>query len=125
MSAWVCRGCTAVYSVGAPRCPQCGATDPIKEHEQMAKITVHGGPSDANAEPGPTDTQTLEVTPEEATEEGELLDVVDYNAFTVEELKAELKERKLAVSGSKDELVVRLAENDGEKLQADGDRDAE
>jgi RNA polymerase subunit RPABC4/transcription elongation factor Spt4 len=27
MAVWVCKGCTAAYSVGAPRCPQCGSTE--------------------------------------------------------------------------------------------------
>lgn len=29
MSAQVCRNCTAAYSIGAPRCPQCGANTPL------------------------------------------------------------------------------------------------
>lgn len=46
MAVWVCRDCTAAYSVGAPQCPQCGSTDRIEEEEQnMPKITVAGGPS--------------------------------------------------------------------------------
>jgi hypothetical protein len=24
---WICKACTCRYSVGAPRCPQCGSTD--------------------------------------------------------------------------------------------------
>lgn len=28
---WICKGCTAAYSVGAPACPQCGADDHIDE----------------------------------------------------------------------------------------------
>lgn len=51
MSLQVCTGCTAAYSVGASRCPQCGSTDFIKQGEEqgMAKVTVHGGPTDALA----------------------------------------------------------------------------
>jgi hypothetical protein len=46
MAVWVCKGCTAAYSVGAPRCPQCGSTEYADEEEQnMPKITVAGGPS--------------------------------------------------------------------------------
>ena len=51
MALWECAECTTKYSVGAPECPQCGSdlrvnekTQPPEE-EQMAKITVHGGPS--------------------------------------------------------------------------------
>lgn len=54
MATWECGECTTAYAPGAPRCPQCGATDPIREEEQlrreneeMAKITVAGGASDA------------------------------------------------------------------------------
>jgi hypothetical protein len=57
MAAWQCAECTAVYSVGAPKCPECGSTvrvnentQPPEEGEDMAKITVHGGASDALAD---------------------------------------------------------------------------
>lgn len=46
MAVWICRDCTAAYSVGAPRCPECGSTDYADEEEQnMPKITVASGPS--------------------------------------------------------------------------------
>lgn len=46
MALWICRGCTAAYSVGAPACPQCGSTDHTEEgQDDMPKITVAGGPS--------------------------------------------------------------------------------
>jgi hypothetical protein len=35
MALLACRGCTALYSVGAPACPQCGSHD--YEEEGMAK----------------------------------------------------------------------------------------
>lgn len=48
MAAWVCDSCTAVYSVGAPCCPHCRATDYTEQGEEpMPKITVHGGASNA------------------------------------------------------------------------------
>jgi hypothetical protein len=57
MALWECAECTAKYSVGAPRCPQCGstvrvneATQPLEEEQVMAKVTVHGGASDALAD---------------------------------------------------------------------------
>jgi hypothetical protein len=31
MSAIVCRSCTAAYSIGAPKCPQCGTPAPASE----------------------------------------------------------------------------------------------
>jgi len=50
MALLVCTDCTARYSVGAARCPQCGSTEHVEEgQEPMAKITVHGGPSIAGA----------------------------------------------------------------------------
>jgi len=46
MALWICRDCTAAYSVDAPACPQCGSADRVDEKEQnMPKITVAGGPS--------------------------------------------------------------------------------
>ncbi|MFD5245003.1 hypothetical protein ACFWIW_10690 [Amycolatopsis sp. NPDC058340] len=59
MATWECRECTALYAPGAPACPQCQANDPIQETEQlqreletMPKITVHGGPSNADTGEG-------------------------------------------------------------------------
>jgi hypothetical protein len=49
MALWICTGCTCRYSVGAPRCPQCGSTEHVEEGQDMPKITVHGGPSVAGA----------------------------------------------------------------------------
>lgn len=124
--SWICRKCTAAYAVDAPKCPQCGTNDPIKEDEQLAKerdtmpkTTVHNGASDENAEPGqpghvePDATEETDGTAE--TQETDETEAVDYNAFTVDELRAELGERKLATSGNKPELVERLAENDRAK----------
>ncbi|HWN01346.1 MAG TPA: hypothetical protein VNO54_30205 [Streptosporangiaceae bacterium] len=51
MALWICTGCTCRYSVGAAGCPQCGSTEYVEEGaEDMAKITVHGGPSNAAAD---------------------------------------------------------------------------
>lgn len=50
MALWICTDCTAAYSVGAPKCPQCSSTEHVEEGaEDMPKITVHGGPSIAGA----------------------------------------------------------------------------
>lgn len=46
MAGWVCADCTTVYTVGAPRCPQCQSTDHAELGEEaMPKITVQGGPT--------------------------------------------------------------------------------
>jgi N-acetylmuramoyl-L-alanine amidase CwlA len=57
MALWHCAECTASYSVGAPRCPECGsvvrvneATQLEEEDKDMAKVTVHGGPSNEAAD---------------------------------------------------------------------------
>jgi len=57
VSTWECAECTTKYSVGAPKCPHCGSVVRVDERAQeteeetdMAKVTVHGGASDALAE---------------------------------------------------------------------------
>lgn len=66
MALLVCKGCTARYSVGAPKCPQCGSTECVEEGaEEMAKITVHGGVSNAAAE-----DEAVEVGGEESSPGG-------------------------------------------------------
>jgi hypothetical protein len=57
MALWECADCTTRYAVGAPKCPHCEstmrvneATQPPEEETDMAKITVHGGPTNAAAE---------------------------------------------------------------------------
>jgi len=74
MALWICQGCGAAYSVDAPACPQCGDTDhsnDYEEREPMAKITVHGGPSNADAEvetppePAEAPEPAIDETPEE------------------------------------------------------------
>lgn len=73
MALWECRSCTAAYAPGLPACPQCTATDPIREDEQlrreneeMAKITVAGGASDAVT--GEGIPEPVETTEDETTE---------------------------------------------------------
>lgn len=131
MSAWECRGCTAVYSVGAPRCPQCGTNDPIKEGEQMAKITVAGGPSDATleevvpAESGETTGGPLQplpdVTDDPTLANEEKAAEPDYEKWTVEQLKDQLAERGITKSGKHDELVQRLLEDNERRAKAERD----
>lgn len=75
MALWICIGCTCAYSVGAARCPQCGESDHVEEGAaEMAKITVHGGPSiasekpEAVAEPDVSEEPTAESSEVEETE---------------------------------------------------------
>jgi hypothetical protein len=47
-----CLACTTRFAVGAETCPHCGSTNHVEEGEQMAKNTLHGGPSNKEAPPG-------------------------------------------------------------------------
>lgn len=42
---WTCLECTTRYAWGLRACPHCGSAERLEDG--MAKITVHGGPSDA------------------------------------------------------------------------------
>lgn len=46
---WICFDCSTIYSVGAPACPHCGSIDYVEEGD-VAKITKHGGATNAAAE---------------------------------------------------------------------------
>lgn len=55
MSLWTCSNtaCGCRFAVGLFRCPQCGTVSPqFAKEEEMAKITVGGGVSNADALPG-------------------------------------------------------------------------
>ena len=111
--------------VEVPRlaCAGCGLDMPTvtpwppvteSEDEAMPKITVHGGASNAAAEPEP---ETGEEVPENASspepvEESEAPSASDYEEWTVEELKEQLAVRSLPKSGKRDELVQRLRDDD-------------
>lgn len=47
-----CAGCTTLFAVGLPQCPQCRSTDFAEQGQDMPKITASGGATNA-AEPGP------------------------------------------------------------------------
>jgi hypothetical protein len=48
---WECLSCGCIYAVGLTKCPHClGITYKIAGEQNMPKITVHGGPSNADAE---------------------------------------------------------------------------
>ena len=68
MALWTCTNCTAAYSVGAPQCPHCGATEHIEEGQDMPKITRHEGPSIAGVTGAWSEGETPEAWP--AEEEG-------------------------------------------------------
>ncbi|MEU0465024.1 hypothetical protein ABZ215_13555 [Amycolatopsis sp. NPDC006131] len=47
---WICQECTTAYAVGLLACPHCASTNYLEEGQDMPKITVHGGASNANTE---------------------------------------------------------------------------
>jgi hypothetical protein len=142
MALWVCRTCTAKYSVDAPRCPQCGADDhfedgtqPAEEEEdpEMPKITVHGGATNAADLPAvsvavdggdqcPAVVEEFTVEPSfeplpEAVEGDTTRHVAepDYEGWTVKQLREALANRQppLPTDGLKAELVARLKDAEG------------
>lgn len=68
-----------------------------------------GGSGDDPEAPVPTDPSSA-VT--EASTGSDVDEDAPYSEWSMDELKAELTERKLPVSGKKTELVARLEEND-------------
>lgn len=50
---WICRGCTAAYSVDAAGCPQCGSTEWVEqgspEHIDMVSVLLVDAQEDASA----------------------------------------------------------------------------
>ncbi|WP_027933733.1 hypothetical protein [Amycolatopsis thermoflava] len=47
---WICQECTTAYAVGLLACPHCASTNYLEEGQEMPKITVYGGASNANPE---------------------------------------------------------------------------
>jgi hypothetical protein len=56
VALWQCAECTTRYAVGLPKCPHCESVVRVNENTQpdeeseMAKVTVHGGASNAAAD---------------------------------------------------------------------------
>lgn len=85
----------------------------------MPKITAHGGPSNAAADEG-TGVVVQAPIPVAAEEPAEVETVdysIDYSAWTVKQLVAEIERRNeegasLATTGNKGDLVARLVSDD-------------
>lgn len=110
----------------------------------MARITVAGGPSNAQAQPGepgyvppaeeaadvpvtaadnpPADAQDEPVSSVNDQPEGVNDPAGEHADKPVADLKAELRDRGLPVSGSKADLVQRLVQHD--QVQADAEATA-
>ena len=122
MALLVCNRCTTRFAVGLPYCPQCTSTDCYTEGEEddMAKITVHGGPSNAGEVASPPAAASPATALEAASPEPEAAaEAKGYAASTVEELRDLLRQRELPVSGAKAELVERLEADDQAQAEAD------
>lgn len=99
VSLWVCDDCTTRYAVGLAACPHCGSGDYRPAHEvdrdgpadertedDMPKITVHGGPTNAAAtaeEAAPADEATGDVDQAAAQPAGTLGAVQAHAVGTV------------------------------------------
>lgn len=100
------------------RCRAPMADVETSEEESMAKITVHGGPSNADdpdqvADPeqsaGADALESDNTDPDPDAGDGEQ---VDYETWTVPRLQTELAERGLFTTGKKAELQQRLVDSD-------------
>jgi hypothetical protein len=58
-----CGDCTTPFAVGLPRCPHCRSTNFAEQGQNMPKITVHGGATNAD-EPQPVTVMVGEPGPE-------------------------------------------------------------
>ncbi|MFB6937581.1 SAP domain-containing protein [Streptomyces chartreusis] len=80
------------------------------------KITVHGGASNAGAEPEPVDETDEaageDVSTEDSTPVSDTPPGPGYEDWTVDQLKEELAKRDLPRSGKRDDLVQRLRDDD-------------
>ena len=79
--------------------------------EELINEVELRGLSAAAAEAVTTARRTTDKIPDMSVSDG---DSKDYSDLTVELLKEELSSRELPVSGTKDELIARLTENDSQ-----------
>ncbi|MDX2702152.1 SAP domain-containing protein [Streptomyces sp. PA03-6a] len=86
------------------------ATQPQEEEQEMAKVTLHGGPSNDAANAEASEHAPAEASPEAPAESG-------YEDWTVEQLKDQLTERGLPKSGKRDDLVQRLRDDDAQDTE--------
>lgn len=93
-----------------------------EEGVNVAKTTVHGGPSNADDPDQVSVPDGGEYPSDEETGEtvGEEVEPVDYNTWTVGDLRTELGRRGLSTTGVKAELVDRLTEDDQQPAADEG-----
>ena len=86
----------------------------------MAKITVHGGASNAAADEEAGEGSPAEPAEAASSEQPQAAaeGVEDYEAWTVEQLKEQLGDRGLSKTGKRGDLVQRLREDDAARAAA-------
>jgi hypothetical protein len=124
---WTCRTCTTQFAVGLPYCPHCTGTDIDRGDDGMAKITVHGGPSDVNVPGGQAETEA------KAAEEAKVVaEAESYHDLTVSQLRVEITRRnadrdedsQIRPDGNlKADLVAALEDDDEAAVGADNPAD--
>ena len=128
MALNVCAHCTAKFAIGVPHCPQCGNAD-YYEEGSMAKISRHGGATHvgtvvaavvaAAAEAAAAEVEDREAGTEPEDEPTE--PDGPYGFMLRAQLQKECTDRGLPTSGSKAELVARLAAADEAVAEAEAD----
>lgn len=134
MSVAICTNCTARYSIGLQKCPQCAAREPIEawkvddvkfteqdiaerrqrvndgvgtdEDRRLLKLYDKGGVQTV------PEQQASPATPGEVTEVLDQSETYEGDEWPKDRLVEECRKRELAVSGNKDELAARLREFD-------------
>lgn len=100
MSLMRCRNCTTRFAVGLLRCPHCGERSELyavpeheaaTEEENMPKITVGGGASNAleGEGPGADEVQEPDATVEDAGDETAQDDAADEQEESADEAEVE------------------------------------
>ena len=109
-----CAGCGLDMPTVTPWPPVTASED-----EDMPKITLHGGASNAAAEPEPETVAPEDESSPEPAAEPETPSAPDYDDWTVEALKEQLADRNLPKSGKRDELVQRLRDDDASTAETE------
>lgn len=120
----VCTRCQTRFALGLLQCPRCKQVSPqyaanVKEEEQVPRITVAGGPSNADAVPGEVGYAGPE--PVELPDDGPVAAApadTGWQSMTLAQLREAAKARGLSGSGAKADVVARLAEHDNSQAAA-------
>lgn len=97
MALQLCRACTTRFSVGAKKCPQCKSTDFLEYSDEAWHELTGDGTGQALPDAVEGDNTDRQAGPA-------------YEAMTVADLRDELGRRDLVKTGTKPELIERLAD---------------